>query len=321
MNFLAKLFVLLSFFTVSVVANEGHRLGGDIYGDDNTLKAFGQLLSKRLDSKGFAYAEYDIRESSDGYLVSYHDPLLGGQKIKDLSLAEIRQLKPDVATVAEIYEFAVEHGLPRTKALVGDIKHLQSDKARSELIRLANKHRDKVNTWFMGVPNDNEVSFTDFHRWAVMFRRNNLPMYIPGMPKSFINDQFAYMHRNELNFDYITLIEKPVSFSEEDNRIQFFDVAVPPEVPHSCLRIGVQHGYDDKGDRASRVRVLSKDGEQVICDVSPSVKGWQWIVLSDIPKAGVRIEWSDSDTHLSGEYAGNWTFVNVSLGVWKPLGN
>lgn len=317
---LARIFILLLTISTSLSANEGHRLGGDLFGGDNSLETFGKLLAEYGDSEKFDYAEYDIRESADGQLVSYHDATLRGKEIKKLTLAEIRELKPDVPTVAEIYAFAAKSGQLKNKALVGDIKSIQSDQARAELLQLAESYKEEIETWFMGKPDDIRGSFSDFHRWAVMFGRAQIPMYIPLMPKISLNNQFAYLHRTELHFNYKTLIEKPVSFTEENNRTQFFNIDTPADTKHTCLRLGVKHGYDDKGDGASRIRVISNATNKVLCDMKPSLKGWQWTVLSDIPEGGVKIEWSDLDTPLKGGYPGNATLVNVTLGVYSPLG-
>ncbi len=312
--------MICGLFSSKGFANQGHRLGGDLYEGDNTLQTFGKLLDEHRNSSAFEYAEYDIRESADGQLVAYHDPLLGEKKIEELSLNEIRALKPDIATVNEIYEFSIKNKLPKNKPLAGDIKHLKTDKARSELIRLANKHKDKIETWFMGKPDDIKAAFDDLHRWAVMFRRNDIPMFIPKRPKNILNDQFAYMHTSELNFKYATLTERRVSFSNEENRVQLFDVDVTAgEDSPKCLRLGVMNGYDDMGDRKSRMRVLNRDTNHVLHDVYPSAKGWQWLVLSDIPKNGVTIEWSDLDTPMNGRHPGNAILVNVTLGTWDPL--
>ena len=294
---------------------------GDLFGGDNTLKAFSKLLDQHRDDEKFAYAEYDIRESSDGYLVSYHDPILQGKKIEDLSLEAIRKLKPDTSTVAEIYAFAAKNNLPKNKPLAGDIKHLKTDKARSELLRIADSYKDEIQTWYIGNPNDVRVSFSDFHRWAVMFNRYEIPMYTTFLPKNTLNSQFSYMHSEALNFDYTTLLEKRMHFSKEDNRVQSFNVNIPKNILHTCLRLGVKHGYDDKGDGKSRIRVTNTKTKKVLCDLNPSVKGWQWVVLSDIPAEGVKVEWSDLDTPLDGNYPGNATLVNVTLGLWSPLNN
>ena len=300
-------------------ANEGHQLGGDLFGGDNTLETFGKLLENRRNSKNFKYAEYDIRETSDGVLVSFYNNTLQGEKIEELSLNEIRKLNPNIPTVEEIYAFSVENKLPKNKPLVGDIKHLKTDKARSFLLEIAESHKEEIETWFIGKPKNIRASFGDFHRWAVMFSRARIPMYEAYKPKNMLNNQFSYMHDVELNFEYKTLVEKSVLFSKEENRVQVFYVMIPEDAVHTCLRLGVKHGYDDKGDRRSRMRVVSKDNEKVLCDVRPAQKGWQWVILSDLPKEGVKVEWSDSDTPLDGENPGNATLVNVSLGLWAPV--
>ena len=256
----------LSFSTA--FANDGHRLGGEwCNNEDNTLLAFEKLLKNHRDSPDFKYAEYDIRESADGELVAYHDKKLLRKDIEKLTLKEIRKLKPDIATVNEIYHFANTHRLK--KPLVADIKHLKSDKARAELIRLAVTYKE-IETWFMGKPADIRVAFDDFHRWAVMFQRNNIPMYIPKMEKTILNDQFAYMHPSELCLNYTTQLEKRIIFLRKSNRKDSFDVTVGKN-PQNCLRIGVMDGYDDSGDKKVHMKVFCRDSDIVLCDVSPSM--------------------------------------------------
>lgn len=64
----------------------GHR-GDTRLVRENTIEAFRRALEVGADG-----VELDVRLSRDGQLVIHHDALLGGHRIRDLNLAELREL-------------------------------------------------------------------------------------------------------------------------------------------------------------------------------------------------------------------------------------
>jgi glycerophosphoryl diester phosphodiesterase len=74
----------------------GHR-GASAVSPENTVLAF-----ERARALGADGVELDVRRSLDGVLVVHHDPAIaGGGTIAELTLAELRAVRPDLATLAE----------------------------------------------------------------------------------------------------------------------------------------------------------------------------------------------------------------------------
>ena len=68
---------VLTLFSCTSSGNEGHRLGAELFKGkytENTLESFKATLSDDVSkSRKFHYYELDIRETSDGELIIYHD--------------------------------------------------------------------------------------------------------------------------------------------------------------------------------------------------------------------------------------------------------
>lgn len=66
---------------------------------ENTLAAF-----RRAIEVGADYVELDVQATRDGELVVLHDPAVSGRRLRELSLADLRALRPEVPTFAEVLE-------------------------------------------------------------------------------------------------------------------------------------------------------------------------------------------------------------------------
>lgn len=68
--------------------------------EDNTIEAFRSALALGADM-----IEFDVHVSADGIAVINHDAMLsGGQRIRETSLRELRDAKPGLLTVEELFE-------------------------------------------------------------------------------------------------------------------------------------------------------------------------------------------------------------------------
>ena len=334
--------ILLFLFTIYPTAfaqNLGHRLGGDIYPPENTIYSLKQAITHLQDKPDFIYAELDIRESKDGELIVFHDEKIMGEvkttavnrsviakhlpntrfehvKLSDLTLTQIKELRlpndQQIPTLLEIYEHAHELGL--SKPLMVEIKELKSDKARSQLLKIAKDFDGKVSTMFMAFNGHFQNSFPDKHRWGVMFKRAGYAMYTPKKPKNSEHDHFANIPADSLNWNYQTTLERSVYFKNEATRAEKIRVTAPHDkVPHK-LRLGVQHGYDDSGDKKSQLKVTTHDN-QILLNKSIGSKGWEWFEIHNSTGDDLFIEYSDSDTKFSGKHPGNGTFINITMGT------
>jgi glycerophosphoryl diester phosphodiesterase len=65
---------------------------------ENSLAAFGAALEAGLDG-----LETDVQRSRDGVLVLLHDPHVNGLAVASLTIAELRERVPELATLDELY--------------------------------------------------------------------------------------------------------------------------------------------------------------------------------------------------------------------------
>ncbi len=82
----------------------GHR-GTRTVAPENTLSAFRRAFEAGLDG-----VEFDVQRSLDGALVITHDSAVEGTDVRDLTLAELRERLPQLATLDEL--FALARGYP-----------------------------------------------------------------------------------------------------------------------------------------------------------------------------------------------------------------
>jgi glycerophosphoryl diester phosphodiesterase len=71
---------------------------------ENTLAAFRKALAEGLDG-----LETDVQRTADGTLVLYHDFDIGGVKITDLTLAQLRERFAELTTLDELLSLVAAH--------------------------------------------------------------------------------------------------------------------------------------------------------------------------------------------------------------------
>ena len=79
-----------------------------------------------------------------------------------------------------------------------------------------------------------------------------------------------------------------------------------------ALRIGIQHGYDDVGDKGMTFEVKTKSGELVLEGFAGN-KNWEWFQSSSLESNELIITVKDRDTKFSGRFPGNYGRLKVNL--------
>jgi glycerophosphoryl diester phosphodiesterase len=107
-----------------------HR-GGALLGPENTAVAIAAAVANGADA-----VEVDVRRTSDGHLICFHDPDLGriagvGSRIGALSLDEIRALCPDLMTLRDAVDASCGIGL------LLDVKLMEADALDAILAQIA----------------------------------------------------------------------------------------------------------------------------------------------------------------------------------------
>jgi len=82
----------------------GHR-GVPVLADGNTRASFLAAVEAGLDG-----IETDIQRTKDGVLVIHHDFVVGLRLISDMTLAELRELRPEVMSLEELLELLEPYG-------------------------------------------------------------------------------------------------------------------------------------------------------------------------------------------------------------------
>ncbi len=76
----------------------GHR-GVPVLADGNTRASFTAAIEAGLDG-----IETDVQRTKDGVLVIHHDFVVGLRLISDLTLSELRELRPEIMTLEDLLE-------------------------------------------------------------------------------------------------------------------------------------------------------------------------------------------------------------------------
>ncbi len=148
----------------ATAVNYGHRLGADAISclPENSLQLYRAVLAGLQHEKKFKYAEFDVRETSSGELVVFHDANFDrmtikrhDSKLENTPFKEVRKycLKngPEgscfqIPTPEEVLEVSVEHRL--SKPLMIEIKSI-SDAGKTNLLTLAEKYKGKLDINFI----------------------------------------------------------------------------------------------------------------------------------------------------------------------------
>ncbi len=325
--------------------NLGHRLGGDVYGPENTLHCYRQALEHLQDKPEFEYVEFDVQETLDGALVVFHDThgirrivpsspanltVLAESlrdrpfeeiRIEHLTLEQVRGLRLDqdarIPTLEEVLNASVEWRL--RKPMLIEIKSLRTDACRESLLALVARYRDSLRADFLCFPDRFRDSFPDPLRWKLAFRRAGFRVYTPLLPKTAAFDQVADAPRDRSKDEFRTVIdEREFRLGANGTRTLRIPLPLPPaEGTDHRLRVGIHHGYDDTGDRGVRVRLTDAGGRVRWSGFSRS-RQWQWFETPLADGSSLTLEVEDLDTRVTGENPGNAGRVAATLVFARP---
>lgn len=191
--------------------NDGHQLGGDLFDDipGNTIESFSKAIENLEQSDTYLYSEFDVRETSDGELVVFHDwdvsaipdtpqnrDVLGGkpgsQAICDLTLNQIQSLELKggyrIPALDEILTAAKELNL--TKPLLVEIKYLKTDQARQKLFESVKQCRDEsgLEIHFLAFVRNIKRSYPEPQAWLQKFSESGFRVYQVFRNKEKTND-------------------------------------------------------------------------------------------------------------------------------------
>lgn len=330
MHFFKLIFLLL----VTTFANEGHRLGGDIYPPGNTLYAYQKLLANNQCDTSFYYAECDIRETKDGEIVVFHDATLqrvvpaidynreilkgisfDSAKIIDLSFETIQKLELEngahIPSLKEVLDASVEYKLHRQ--LLIEIKSIKTDKARNDLIDLVASYRDRLWVNFLAHPTNYYHSFPHDYVWIPKFKQYGFMVYRTGKAKVLDNDLIrgSFYSPNEWQRSFL-LKEQHFSFNKYRGRKQVYQLSDRKVPSGSVLRIGIHHGYDDTGDKGVTFALVDSNNHTVLSAFS-DYQVWQWFDIPFTSINGLTLIVEDQDTSFKGKHPGNGGKVKVEV--------
>ncbi len=117
--------------------NSGHRLGTSGTPTENTIKGLNSSLGNA--SRGdFRYWEFDIRESSDGKVFVFHDDEIevdgSSSETSEMTFSQIRDAGLQQGFSIPLFSEVCEHLRDREEPVMVEIKHLETDQARSEVL-------------------------------------------------------------------------------------------------------------------------------------------------------------------------------------------
>ncbi|MEM7165572.1 MAG: glycerophosphodiester phosphodiesterase family protein [Planctomycetota bacterium] len=335
---LVPLLALLT-FTPLTAKNLGHRMGGDVYQPENTLYCYQKALAELQDSPEFHYVELDVQETKDGAIVVFHDtktlkrlvpkssenmavlePLLrvkkfGAIRIGDLTLAQVQRLtlakNARIPTLKMVLEASIRWKL--TKPMLIEIKSLRSDACRSALLSLVVPYRSRLKVDFLAFPAAFRSSFPDPLRWKCALRKHDFRVYTALKPKTAEFD-LAAGTPPPAGVRFRTVVaETDFVISQSAGRTVEFPISLPDTRGSGFkLRVGIEHGYDDTGDKGVRFRLRGEPEKDLLREFSKA-KGWRWFELPLESLSDLTLVVEDEDTKLSGRHPGNRGRVKVTL--------
>ncbi len=191
--------------------NDGHQLGGDLFDDipGNTVEAFTKAIQTLEQNETYLYSEFDVRETSDGELVVFHDwdvsalpntkrnreilgDDVGNQAICELTFQQIQSLELQgnykIPSLADVLEAAKE--LKPTKPILVEVKFLQTDRARNKLLELVSRCRDEsgLEIHFLAFVRNIKRSYPNPRRWLQNFSDSGFRVYQVYRPKTEQHD-------------------------------------------------------------------------------------------------------------------------------------
>ena len=335
MNFEFKILLMLLFSLVMEVNadNLGHRLGGDVYGAENTLYSYKKAIKYLHDKKNFKNVEFDVQETKDSELILFHDKtikrvipkskynlnvlkrVLEKKKfdkieIKDLTLKETSQLlleyKASIPTLEDVLKLSVKWKVH--KPLHIEIKQLHSDKGRYKLIKTVSKYNKLLDVSFIAFQKYFYKSFPDTERWIALFQQHHLKFYQIG------KHEFTKERRIESFQNFKVLLpESKFRIYKEKKRKNSFDFEIKDGVKkNDYIKIGIYHAYDNSGDMGITFFLNTQKGKRLMNGFSNS-RGWEWFKFSIKDRKKITLTIEDKDTSLKGKSPGNGGIVKVLL--------
>jgi glycerophosphoryl diester phosphodiesterase len=124
--------------------NSGHRLGTSGTPTENTIEGLQSSLGNASRSD-FRYWEFDIRESSDGKVFVFHDDAItvdgSLSETSDMAFSKIHAAGLQKGISIPLFSEVCEHLREREEPVMVEIKHLETDQARSEVLETISKMR------------------------------------------------------------------------------------------------------------------------------------------------------------------------------------
>jgi glycerophosphoryl diester phosphodiesterase len=122
--------------------NSGHRLGTSGTLTENTIE--GLQNSMENPSRGdFRYWEFDIRESSDGFVFVFHDDTIttngSHSETSEMTFSAIKEAGLQKGISIPLFSEVCEHLESREESVMVEIKYLGTEQARSEVLGTISK--------------------------------------------------------------------------------------------------------------------------------------------------------------------------------------
>jgi glycerophosphoryl diester phosphodiesterase len=122
--------------------NSGHRLGTSGTRTENTIEGL-QISLDNVSRSDFRYWEFDIQESSDGKVFVFHGDEIAvddeSSEISEMTFLQIQDAGLKQGISIPLFSEVCEHLRDREEPVMVEIKHLETDQARSEVLETISK--------------------------------------------------------------------------------------------------------------------------------------------------------------------------------------
>jgi glycerophosphoryl diester phosphodiesterase len=165
--------------------NSGHRLGTSGTPTENTIEGLKSSL-ENVSRSDFRYWEFDIQESSDGKVFVFHDDEIevdgSSSETSEMTFPQIRAAGLKQGISIPLFSDVCEHLRVREESVMVEIKHLETDQARSEVLETISK----MSKWkAMATPIRFARSFPEETRdeWCTRFESEGVELVRVGRPR------------------------------------------------------------------------------------------------------------------------------------------
>jgi len=162
--------------------NSGHRLGTSGTPTENTIEGL-QSSIDNVSRSDFRYWEFDIQESSDGKVFVFHDDEIvadgTSSETSEMTFLQIRDAGLKQGISIPLFSEVCENLRDREEPVMVEIKHLESDQARSEVLETISK----MSKWkVMATPIRFSRSFPEETRdeWCTRFESKGVELVRVG---------------------------------------------------------------------------------------------------------------------------------------------